>query len=246
MNRIRTNSLRNCILGLSLGASLFSAVDASASIVTFGTTSLGGVVSYSEAGFKFTGTGGSALLVNGDSSNCICVDNGTPWMGAFNSSFALADTIVMKAADGHLFNLVSFDGAESFSSSIGRIYWAAAIRVTGVLADDSVLVADFALDQISDGPGGVADFQSFTTGLTGAFKELRFSGVLGNGLDFTIDNLVATEASVPEPGSLVLVGLALFGLIARRHPTATSFRWIAAHPLTPASRAPCVPSGSAA
>jgi hypothetical protein len=204
---------RAAAIGASM-ALLIGAGAASATVVTFGATPQLNIDSYAEAGYNFTGIGGQIYL--GVSNNCVrggCADNGTPWLATFGSNFGQASTIVVKAVDNSLFSLLSFDGAEAPFSSQDPANWAAAITVAGVLADDSVVTETFSLDQINDGTGGVADFQSYTASLSGAFKELRFTGVLGRGTGFAIDNLnVAAANGVPEPSSLALVALAMLGL----------------------------------
>lgn len=83
---------------------LVGAGAASATVVTFGTTDLLNISSYSEAGYNFTGIGGA--IYSGVTTNCspTCADNGTPWMAAFGTGAegGWANTIVMKAVDNSL------------------------------------------------------------------------------------------------------------------------------------------------
>lgn len=206
----------NLVRQAATAALLIAAGAASAATVTFD-SGFALAPNYSEAGFDFSGTGGNGNFYTGVRTfHCgpSCADNGTGMLLTFSGA-GLANTVVMKASDNSLFSLVSFDGAEApFSGNVNR-YWAAAITVTGVLADNSTVSETFTLDQINDGTGGVADFQAFSASLSGAFKELRFTGVPNTGgfRDFALDNITLADAnSVPEPTSLALVAMALLGL----------------------------------
>lgn len=165
-----------------------------------------GIASYSENGYTLTANPGSRLA-QAASTNCSpsCADNGTTYLGAwyFNPGF------VMTADNGSLFSLQSFDAAEfPYSGRDASFYWAAGIAVTGVRADGTTVAFNYTLDQINDGAGGVADFQTFD-GFAGAFKEVRFNGIARFGAEFAIDNIVVS--SVPEPSALLLVASALLG-----------------------------------
>lgn len=201
-------------------AALFGfAAASSATTLTFDAGVQGFISSYTESGFQFTFTGGAAQAGNAyhaTTTGCgpSCVDDGTPWLASL-VSFQSADTLIVKALDNHAFTFDSVSGAESFSQR--PFFWASAIQVTGVRADTTTAVQNLVLDQINDGTGGVADFQSFVSTLSGPFVELRFTGLLGpqGGHDFTIDNLTLGAAAVPEPASLLLLGSGLLVGIRR-------------------------------
>jgi len=199
-----------------------------AQTITFDAYGWGPFTSYSEAGFDVTvsGSQGYGERTNGPATCTICggADNGTFYVQTMNSysNYALyyGDTFVIKASDNHLFTLESFSGAEALGFYPHT--WASSISVIGVRADSTTVSQNFTLDQINDGPGGVADFQNFATSFSDAFKEIRFSGLPGTygGVDFAIDNVtlgVAT-APIPEPETyaMLVAGLGLLGFAARR------------------------------
>lgn len=153
-------------------------------------------------------TSGTAFV--GNTSQCYpaCVYNGSNYL------LALGAPVAFMRADGELFSLSSFDGAESHMNAAW--IWAKNIRVVGEYADGSTVSTDFLLDGINDATGPLVDFQGFNlSSAYGALRRVTFSGVGGNVNYYTLDNVrfnggdsVEAEA-VPEPGSLALAGLGL-------------------------------------
>lgn len=245
--------LRHVSNAIGAAALVFaSAASASAATITFqsnGTSEYGtfyGNTTYSEAGFNVTGAGpagGPYFDIFTIGYGC----TGCPYNGPGNIAaqiqytfsggdfgggfFDYADTLVVSKADNSGFTFNGFDGAEFFGAPSDQDR-AAAIRVTGLRADNSSIFQDFTLDGINDGVGGVDDFQSFTSAMTDTFIRLYITGVpnigggeyfpgYGPGRDFSLDNLQLGDASplggdpVPEPASMLLVGGGL-ALMARR------------------------------
>jgi hypothetical protein len=120
------------------------------------------------------------------------------------------DDVVLTKVGGKAFSIASFDYA-------GFPGGEASFRVSGVRADSTTIFASFIPDGLVDGPGGVQDFETFS--LTGDWSNLvsvtwTLTGPGISGL-FALDNIVVdTTVTVPEPGSLALVSLALMGVAA--------------------------------
>ena len=124
----------------------------------------------------------------------------------------LNSTILVAESGGLAFSLIGFDASELWVSSVE----ATSVFVEGTLSGGGTVSTSFALDGIIDGPGGVADFQSFL--LPGTFVDLlsvRFVGQGGSGAKrYLLDNV--EMISVPEPSTALLLGSALASLAARR------------------------------
>ena len=180
-----------------------------------------GPVPITSTGFLFTGAGASsgALIVAADGAACgpPCASNGTQAMLVAGENVFFASSVAMTRSGGGTFVLSALDGGEMFSGAFPQ--WAAAeIDYVGYLGASTVMSGSLVLDGIIDGPGGANDFQTFS--ISGSLIDrIVFSGSGGtNGNNgFSLDNLVVGDAVVPEPSSMVLVGLALLGLrVARR------------------------------
>lgn len=193
---------------------------ASAVTINFNGSPNTSLSSYNEAGFNVAPNFGQFFIGNTNSCSPTCADNGSQWLMSFNSSggSGFGDTIIIKALDNHAFTFNSFSGAEGPFDNTNPNDWAFGIKVIGVLIDNSVMFQDFTLDQINDGTGGVADFQSFTSSLSNSFVEIRFSGIAGQGHDFIIDNITLDNVvQVPEPHTIALLSLGLLGFAASRY-----------------------------
>ena len=150
-----------------------------------------------------------------------CVSNGTNY--AAEDAPQLAGPVTMTSASGGTFTLLSFDGAELFlddaAASAGNFANAERIRVVGNFAGGGSIQADFILDGLKDGAGGLNDFEAFSfdanwTGLT----SVVWSGIVeGNLASMAFDNINVVAGSVPEPSTLLLLGTAaLLGFATRR------------------------------
>ncbi|HEY8510024.1 MAG TPA: PEP-CTERM sorting domain-containing protein [Steroidobacteraceae bacterium] len=172
-----------------------------------------------EDGFVITTLGnGNDQLGAGDHTWCAdsCADNGTQ---ALRSSAAGTVTLFQRE-DQSVFHFLGFDAAE-----LGRAFLdlaATGIRVTGYRADMSSITQDFTLDLLNDGPGGIADFQTFlANGLFTNLVSLTMEGLGTNGFNYySIDNVVLSTdpIAVPEPTGLALLlgGLGAITWMRRR------------------------------
>lgn len=169
-------------------------------------------------GFHFAGDGAGFLFyTNGAGCGPACASNGTRTLLAGGLIFADSSQVTLTRNGGGTFVLTSLDAGEMFSGGFPQ-YAAARIDYSEFLGGlGGLLVASgsIVLDGINDGPGGVPDFQSFS--VPGALVDtIRFVGAGGtNGNNgFNLDNLTIQDATaIPEPSSLLLVGLGLAGLI---------------------------------
>ena len=146
-----------------LALALFVAQPAKAALVTFDDVVNGSTneirTSATSAGFDFTSI---HFHVIDSPTSCTfggCVANGTQY--AAEDAPTLAGPVTMTPSGGGTFSLVSFDGAELFLDDLaaagGGFPNAPLIHVVGNLSGGGTIFADFRLDGLKDGAGGVAD-----------------------------------------------------------------------------------------
>ena len=188
----------------------FESVTASSGGVQHGTTlsTQGFTITEGQGGdrlFTFDGTT-SGLASNGTN---MLIDDGSP-----------GSHIILEESTGLPFDLFSLDVSEAFSQSAQLNQNAVAFAVAADQVGGAHLQAFFVLDGVIDGPGGSADFETFT--LPSTFVNLTKVHVAW--IDnppatpilhvFAVDNIHVKI--VPEPATALLLGLSAITLAARR------------------------------
>ena len=127
-----------------------------------------------------------------------------PWNGTTNGRSH--DDVVLTQVGGAAFSLQNFDFAGWTGGEV-------AFTVTGNYAGGGSITERFVPDGVSDGPGGQADFQTFT--VTGNWTNLAsvvwvHTGAGTNQGLFSLDNINVN--ATPEPASFSVLGLGLIAL----------------------------------
>jgi hypothetical protein len=199
-----------------------TAVNAHATTITF--DSGGGLFVHQESGFDvafhINAEGGTdPVSLNTTSSGACpvaCVDSGSRYI----SGRGAPTYISVQRSDGGSFSLVSFLGGELIAGhpidpGVAAPFAAAGLLVVGFLDPFTATPEGFSLDRLSDGPGGIADFESFSLPpLFGNIIRAEFHAT-GDGANFfSLDDIVVGDAvaAVPEPASILLLATGLLRL----------------------------------
>ena len=153
--------------------------------------------SYSESGMTFRNPYGPEGLARVGSGLSGAPDNGTAYLQVTAGASLVFGYYSTPTT---YFNLVSFDVAEYNTALPGPV----TVHVVGYRAQHAPVVADFTTDGINDGPGGLADFQTFY--FNSEFIQLSRVEILTD--RWSLDNLVISGIPEPSAGALLLVAAA--------------------------------------
>lgn len=171
-------------------------------------------------GTSLTTQGFTFSAVSFGSNGLVSCDGTDPGLGSNGTTTLLdnnaAPDIDFQTVSGAAFDLLSLDVSELLTNAaLSRN--ATQIGVGGFPVAGGSIVATFNLDGIVDGPGGSADFQTFTlpgtfTNLTKAKITFTQGGLAGS--EFLVDNI--NVRVIPTPSSAALGLVTVMGLNVRR------------------------------
>ena len=197
---------------MAVVAALALVAPANAAVIDFESIATGAcraAPSIATDGFTFSTA--AQNLFSCDGTRFDLPSNGTITVGSENPTVT-----TMALTGGGTFSVQSIDLGELFVDNTAPHL----VELTGHRLDGGTVNTTFALDNINDGAGGVADFQTFL--VPSSFVNLRSLVLTGTGQNdprFMFDNVGvdAVDATpVPEPTSLLLIGSGLGAITARK------------------------------